>query len=80
MLASFCRVATAFNKHNEIDEDAHRRWLQRFIDSKTGVYAGSGGIGEGHTLTWEELKRIYEISVSACKGKVPVYANTSLTH
>ncbi len=74
-LACFCRVATAFKKTGEIDEEAQRRWLQRFIDSKTGVYAGSGGIGEGHALSWDELAQVYRLSVAACKGKVPIYAN-----
>jgi dihydrodipicolinate synthase/N-acetylneuraminate lyase len=75
-LTNFCRVATTFTVGGDaIDEDAYRRYLQRFIDTNTGVYLGSGGIGEGHTLTWEELRTVYRVGVNACKGKVPVYAN-----
>jgi hypothetical protein len=74
-LMNFCRVATTFSVNGEFDEDAFRQYLQRFIDTNTGVYLGSGGIGEGHTLTWEELRRVYRVGVEACKGKVPVYAN-----
>jgi 4-hydroxy-tetrahydrodipicolinate synthase len=74
-LMNFCRVATTFAPNGEFDEDAYRLYLQRFIDTSTGVYLGSGGIGEGHTLTWEELRRVYEVGVETCKGKVPVYAN-----
>lgn len=74
-LTNFCRVATAFTQSGNIDEDAFRAYLQRFIDTGTGVYLGSGGIGEGHALKWEELRRVYQIGVDACKGKIPVYAN-----
>ena len=74
-LMNFCRVATTFAANGELDEDAYRLYLQRFIDTNTGVYLGSGGIGEGHTLTWEELRRVYRVGVETCKGKVPVYAN-----
>ena len=74
-LMNFCRVATTFAPTGELDEDAYRQYLQRFIDAKTGVYLGSGGIGEGHTLSWEELRRVYRVGVETCKGKVPVYAN-----
>jgi 4-hydroxy-tetrahydrodipicolinate synthase len=74
-LMNFCRVTTTFSANGEFDEDAFRQYLQRFIDTNTGVYLGSGGIGEGHTLTWEELRRVYRVGVDACRGKVPVYAN-----
>jgi 4-hydroxy-tetrahydrodipicolinate synthase len=74
-LMNFCRVATTFAPTGEFDEDAYRQYLQRFIDAKTGVYLGSGGIGEGHTLSWEELRRVYRVGVETCKGKIPVYAN-----
>jgi 4-hydroxy-tetrahydrodipicolinate synthase len=72
----FCRVTTAFSPvDGGIDEHAFRLWLQRFVDAKIGVYLGSAGMGEGQTLTRAELKRVYEIGVDHCKGKVPVYAN-----
>ena len=74
-LECFCRVATAFSKDGGLDEAAFRSWLDRFIDARIGVYLGSGGIGEGHTLTRDELRRVYEIGVDHCKGRIPVYAN-----
>ena len=70
-----CRTATTFSKSGALDEGALRQYLQRFIDAKLGVYLGSGGTGEGHTLTIDELRRVYRIGVETCKGKVPVYAN-----
>ena len=70
-----CRVATAFSTSGGIDEDAQRKFLQRFVDAGLGVYLGSGGQGEGHTLSKDELRQVYKIGVDVCKGKVPVFAN-----
>ena len=64
----------------ELDEEAFRRFLQRFVDAKLGVYLASAGSGEGHALKWEELKRVYEIGVAVCKGKIPVNANPPEQH
>lgn len=71
----YSRIATPFTKAGEFDEGAMREFLQQFIDAKIGVYLTSGGAGEGHSLTWEELSRIYKVGLSECKGKIPVYAN-----
>ncbi|MDB5927916.1 MAG: hypothetical protein JWN13_6852 [Betaproteobacteria bacterium] len=74
-LELFCRIATPFKTSGEFDEEAFRIWLQRFVQNNIGIYLGSGGGGESHALTWQELQRIYEIGVKECKGKIPVYAN-----
>lgn len=76
----FCFAATPFTKSGEIDEHAFRQFLQRFIDARIGVYLGSGGGGEGHALTMDELRRVYKIGVDECKGKVPVHANPPEHH
>src|SRR5579883_2454240 len=70
-----CRNATTFTPAKELDEDAFRQFLQRFVDAKLGVYLASGGSGEGHLLTNDEIRRVYQIGVEICKGKVPVNAN-----
>jgi dihydrodipicolinate synthase/N-acetylneuraminate lyase len=75
-----CRSATTFSKNGDLDEDAFRQFLQRFVDAKIGVYLASGGSGEGHALTWDELGRIYRIGVEVCKGKVPVNSNQPEQH
>jgi dihydrodipicolinate synthase/N-acetylneuraminate lyase len=75
-----CRNATTFSKSLALDEDAFRLFLLRFVDAKLGVYLASGGSGEGHALTREELKRVYEIGVEVCKGKVQVNANPPEQH
>jgi 4-hydroxy-tetrahydrodipicolinate synthase len=74
-LTCLCRTATTFGKNGELDEDALRQFLQRFVDAKLGVYLASAGSGEGHALKWEEIRRVYEIGVEVCKGKVQVNAN-----
>ena len=75
-----CRVATTFTKSGSLDEKAFRRFLQQFIDAKHGIYLASGGSGEGHALKMDELKRLYEIGVNECKGKIQVNANPPEQH
>jgi dihydrodipicolinate synthase/N-acetylneuraminate lyase len=70
-----CRTVTTFTREKHLDEEALRHFLQRFVDNKLGVYLGSGGSGESHALSNEELLRVYKIGVEVCKGKVPVNAN-----
>lgn len=70
-----CRTATTFSASGALDEHALREFLQRFVDADIGVYLASGGSGEGHALTFDEIRRIYAVGVEVCKGKVPVNAN-----
>lgn len=70
-----CRNATTFTSTKALDETAFQKFLQRFVDAKLGVYLASGGSGEGHALTRDEILRIYRIGVEVCKGKVLVNAN-----
>lgn len=74
-LRLFCRVATTFARSGALDEDAFRRYLQRFVDAGIGVYLASAGSGEGNALTEDELRRVYRIGVEVCKGKVGANAN-----
>src|SRR4051812_38873426 len=75
-----CRVPTTFSKSGGIDEEAQLRYNQRIIDSKIGLYLGSGGTAEGHTLTFDELRQGYKVGVASAKGKVPVWANSPEQH
>jgi 4-hydroxy-tetrahydrodipicolinate synthase len=79
-LTLICRAATPFATDGSLDEGAFRKFLQRFVDSGIGVYLASGGSGEGHALTLPEIKRVYEIGVEVCKGKVQVNANPPERH
>jgi 4-hydroxy-tetrahydrodipicolinate synthase len=73
-------TATPFTKGGAIDEDAFRLLLRRLVDAKLGIYVGSGGSGEGHALSNGELRRLYELAVEECKGRVPVHANPPERH
>jgi dihydrodipicolinate synthase/N-acetylneuraminate lyase len=74
------RNATTFSKTGGIDEEAFRQSLQRFVDAKLGVYIASGGSGEGHALTRDEIRLLYRIGVEVCKGKVQVNSNFPEQH
>lgn len=79
-LSWFCMTPTPFRRDGQVDEEGFRRFLQRYVDAKIGVYLGSGGTGEAHTLTPNELERVYRIGVEECKGKIPVHANLPDEH
>ena len=68
-------AATPFAANGQVDEPALRALLQHLVAANVGVYLGSGGAGEGHALTHAELRRVYEIGVAECRGRVPVHAN-----
>ncbi|MCU1617917.1 MAG: hypothetical protein JWO98_5457 [Frankiales bacterium] len=67
--------ATPMTDDGRIDEDGLRAHLRRLVAANNGVYLAGGGAGEGHVLTPEEYRRICEIGVEECKGKVPTYSN-----
>ncbi len=70
-----CRSATTFSVSGAFDRDAFGAHLQRLVDCGHGVYLASGASGEGHALTVEEIKDVYQVGVAVCQGKVPVHAN-----
>jgi len=70
-----CMTMTPFLPSGELDEGAFRAHLRRLVDAGVGVYLGSPGSGEGHALTIDETRRVYEIGVEVCAGHVPVCAN-----
>jgi 4-hydroxy-tetrahydrodipicolinate synthase len=74
-LTMFCMSATPFAEDGSLDEAALRAHLGRVAEAGNGVYLGSGGAGEGHVLSTPELRRLYEVGVEVCRGRVPVYAN-----
>jgi len=66
---------TPFNTEGGIDETTLRVHLDRLAVQGLGVYLASPGSGEGHALSVEETRRVYDIGVEVCKGRVPVCAN-----
>ena len=79
-LTCLCRTATTFRRDGALDEDALRRFLQRLVDAKLGLYLASAGSGESHSLDKSEIRRVYEIGVEVGKGKVQVNANPPEQH
>lgn len=71
----FAMSVTPFTPTGKLDEAALRAHLQRMADNGAGVYLASPGTGEGHSLSPHELRRVYEIGVEVCAGRVPVHAN-----
>lgn len=72
---AFAFSLTPFDAEGEIDEPILRAHLARMREARVGVYMGSPGGGEGNALTRAELRRIFEIGVEECKGRVPIYAS-----
>jgi 4-hydroxy-tetrahydrodipicolinate synthase len=79
-LTMFCMSQTPFREDLSIDEQALRAHLTRLIEARNGVYMGSGGAGEGHVLTPQECRQLYDIAVDEVKGRVPVYCNPREAH
>lgn len=71
----FSMVVTPMDAHGALWEEGIRQHLRRMVDAGVGVYLGSGGSGEGHALTLDELGTLYRIGVEECSGRVPVYCN-----
>lgn len=78
--AFYTMCATTFGPSASFDEPAMRAYLQRQIDAGLGVYLGSGGNGETHAMSPDELLRLYSVGVETCRGKVPMHANLPEEH
>jgi 4-hydroxy-tetrahydrodipicolinate synthase len=76
----YTMCATVFAPDGSFDESAMRLYLRRQIDARLGVYLGSGGNGETHAMSPDELFRLFGVGVEECKGKVPVHANLPEEH
>lgn len=79
-LTLFVRTATTFAAGGDLDTEALRQYLQRFVDNGHGVYLASAGSGEGSALSWDELRQVYRVGVETGKGKIPVHANQPDQH
>jgi dihydrodipicolinate synthase/N-acetylneuraminate lyase len=79
-LTLIVRTATTFAPDGSLDEEAFAQYLQRFVDTGLDVYVASGGSGEGCALTIDELRRVYQIGVSVCRGKVLIGSNQPDQH
>ena len=71
----FTAMVTPFRK-GEIDEENFRGLIQFQLEKGIDGIVPCGTTGESPTLSYEEHKRIIQITVEEVKGKVPVIAGT----
>ncbi len=59
-----------------MDQDRYASIIQHHIANGTKGVVPAGTTGESPTLNHEEHKKVIEIAVKECKGKIPVIAGT----
>ena len=72
---SIVALITPF-KDDNLDENTYRKLIDYHLNNGTNGIVPGGTTGESPTLSHSEHKKIIEIAVSECKGKIPVIAGT----
>ncbi len=72
---SIVALITPF-KNNVFDEDKYISLIQHHIKNGTKGVVPAGTTGESPTLNNQEHKKVIEIAVKECNGKIPVIAGT----
>ncbi len=72
---SIVALITPF-KDNGLNEDVYRKLIHYHIKNGTNGVVPGGTTGESPTLSHDEHKKIIEIAVQECNGKIPVIAGT----
>jgi len=72
---SIVALITPF-KDDSLDETSYRALIDYHLKNGTNGVVPGGTTGESPTLSHTEHKKIIEIAVSECKGKIPVIAGT----
>ena len=72
---SIVALITPFRDDN-LDEDTYRKLINYHLKNGTKGVVPGGTTGESPTLSHSEHKKIIEIAVSECKGKIPIIAGT----
>ena len=72
---SIVALITPF-KNNTLNEDVYRQLIHYHIKNGTNGIVPGGTTGESPTLSHDEHKKIIEIAVQECNGKIPVIAGT----
>ena len=72
---SIVALITPF-KNNIFDQDKYESLIQYHIKNGTKGIVPAGTTGESPTLNHEEHKKVIEIAVKGCKGKIPVISGT----
>ena len=72
---SIVALITPFKK-NVMDQDKYISLIHHHISNGTKGVVPAGTTGESPTLNHDEHKKVIEIAVKECKGKIPVIAGT----
>ena len=72
---SIVALITPF-KNDVLNEDVYRQLIHYHIKNGTKGVVPGGTTGESPTLSHDEHKKIIEIAVQECNGKIPVIAGT----
>ena len=72
---SIVALITPF-KNNVMDQDKYISLIHHHIKSGTKGVVPAGTTGESPTLNHDEHKKVIEIAVKECNGKIPVIAGT----
>ena len=72
---SIVALITPF-KNDSLDEDTYRKLIDYHLKNGTNGVVPGGTTGESPTLSHSEHKKIIQIAVEECKGKIPIIAGT----
>ena len=72
---SIVALITPFDNDN-LSEESYIKLINYHLDNGTNGLVPGGTTGESPTLSHNEHRRIIEIAVKECKGKIPVIAGT----
>ena len=72
---SIVALITPF-KDNTLDEITYSKLIDYHIKNRTNGVVPGGTTGESPTLSHIEHKKIIEIAVKECRGKIPVISGT----
>ncbi len=72
---SIVALITPF-KDDNLDENNYRKLLNYHLNNGTDGVVPGGTTGESPTLSHSEHKKIIEIAVNECKGKIPIISGT----
>ena len=72
---SIVALITPF-KNDRLDEENYSHLINHHIESGTNGVVPAGTTGESPTLSHIEHKKVIEISIRECNGKIPVIAGT----
>ena len=72
---SIVALITPF-QNNTLNEDVYRKLIHYHLKNGTNGVVPGGTTGESPTLSHDEHKKIIEVAVKECNGKIPVIAGT----